>query len=370
MALQHYVNHISLIVDRSSSMNGQPVVKVFDKELEYLKQRSIDLDQETRISIYLFNASIECLTFDMDVMRFKSLEGYYKPAGMTALLDAVLRSTEEHKRLPEIHGDHAFLQYVITDGQENSSKSRPTALKAALSATPDNWTTACLVPDSVGKFEAKKFGFNEDSIAIWDTNASNAFEKVGTQFSKTIDTYMAMRSQGIRGTTSLFTVDVSKLNKSNLKQLPISAYKVYPVERDGYIREYLEWYTAQPYNIGSAFYQLTKKVKIQDYKNILVQDCLTGKVYEGNNLRQLLGLPSETVNVDPGSHGNWRIFIQSTSTNRKLFKDECVLVRKQGVSLWLISKERKLSNGPSIVAVLNAKKKRTRQRVITLIDYQ
>lgn len=67
MNMQHYINHISLIVDASSSMTGQDVVGVFDKELAYLKQRSIDLDQETRISIYLFSDKITCLAFDMDV---------------------------------------------------------------------------------------------------------------------------------------------------------------------------------------------------------------------------------------------------------------------------------------------------------------
>ena len=101
MALQHYINHISLVVDASGSMSGQPVVKVFDKELEYLKQRSIELDQETRISIYLFSSDVKCLTFDMDVMRFKSLAEFWHPAGQTKLLDAVGLSIQDNKKLPE-----------------------------------------------------------------------------------------------------------------------------------------------------------------------------------------------------------------------------------------------------------------------------
>lgn len=329
MPLQNYINHISLIVDKSSSMQGQPVVKVFDAELEHLKQRSIELNQETRISIYLFADRTECLTFDMDVMRFKSLEGYYKPYGNTALLDAVLKSTEDNQKLPDLYGDNAFLQYVITDGQENSSKyGAMQKLQNTLSALPNNWTTACLVPDSRGVHEAKKFGFDADSIAVWDTAGKNALEKVGKQFSAVVDNYMDMRSKGIRGTKSLFTIDTSNLNPSTLTAVPKTAYQIVPVEREGYIREYLEWKMGQKYKIGSAYYQPTKKVEIQDHKQILVQNIHTGQVYYGSNIRQLLGLPASTADVEPGSHKSWRIFVQSTSVNRKLFPGTFVYVSR------------------------------------------
>lgn len=327
MPIQNYINHISLIVDRSGSMAGKPVVKVFDKELEYLKQRSIDLNQETRISIYLFDDTIEVLTFDMDVMRFKSLQGYYDTRGRTALLDAVAQSITDHSDLPQKYGDHAFLQYVITDGMENASRVSSTSLKTRLDQVGDNWTTAILVPDAKGKFEAKKFGFEENAIAVWDTNAANAFEKVGAQFSRVIDNYMAMRSTGVRGTKSLFTLDASGLTKSALKEVPTKNYTIIPVRKESPIREYIESWTGT-YRLGSAYYQPTKPVTIQDYKNVLVQDVKNGKVYEGSNLRQLLGLPDSTVTVSPASHPDWRIFVQSTSVNRKLFPDTFVLVRE------------------------------------------
>lgn len=328
MSLQHYINHISLIVDKSASMQGQPVVKVFDRELEYLKQRSIELDQETRISIYLFDDKIECLTFDMDVMRFKSLQGYYKIGGNTALIDAVLKSTEDNRKLPELYGDHAFLQYVITDGQENQSKHRASDLSTLLKTSPDNWTTACLVPDKSGASYAEKYGFNGGSISIWDTHAANAFENVGKQFSKTTDAFMAMRSKGIRGTKSLFTIDSSGLTPAALREMDARLYDVYPVNRDAPIKDYIEAISGEKYRLGSAYYQPVKPVLIQDYKNILVQDAKNGRVYEGSNIRQLLGLPASSADVNPGSHKDWRIFVQSTSTNRKLFENTFILVRR------------------------------------------
>jgi len=325
---QHYINHISLVVDKSASMSGQPVVKVFDKELEYMKKRSIELDQETRISIYLFDDKIECLTFDMDVMRFKSLEGYYKIGGNTALIDAVLKSTEDNKKLPELYGDHAFLQYVITDGQENRSKHSASSLSDLLKTLPDNWTTACLVPDKSGANYAERFGFNGGSISIWDTHAAGAFEKVGTQFSKTIDNYMAMRSRGTRGTKTLFTMDTSNLTKTALREIPQKSFDIYPVHQDSPIKEYVESFSGEKYRLGSTYYQPVKPVRIQDYKGILLQDVRNGRVYEGSNVRQLLGIPNETAEVNPGNHKDWRIFVQSASVNRKLFADTFVLVMR------------------------------------------
>jgi hypothetical protein len=325
---QHYINHISLVVDKSGSMQGQPVVKVFDREIEYLKRRSVELDQETRISIYLFDDTVECLTFDMDVMRFKSLEGYYRLGGSTALIDAVLRAAEDNKKLPELYGDHAFLQYVITDGQENASKRRPDALQTLLKGLPDNWTTACLVPNATGANYAERFGFNGGSISIWDTNAAGAFDKVGAQFSKTIDNYMAMRSTGVRGTKGLFTLDTKNVSKSALREVPSVYYDIYPVRQESAIKDYVESWTGEKYRVGSTYHQPVKPIKIQDYKNILLQDVRNGKVYEGDNLRQLLGLPAQTAEVNPGSHKDWRIFVQSTSSNRKLFPETFILVRK------------------------------------------
>lgn len=325
---QHYINHISLIVDRSSSMRGQPVVDVFDKNLEYLKNRSVELDQETRISIYLFNDTVECLTFDMDVMRFKSLQGYWEPSGQTALIDAVHKSVEDNRKLPELYGDHAFLQYVITDGQENRSRQSAQSLNTLLQSLPDNWTTACLVPDRSGYTYAERFGFNGGSIAIWDTNAKGAFEKVGQQFTQAVDNYMTMRSTGVRGTKGLFTLDSKGLTKSNLQEIPQRYFDIYPVHQESPIKDYVESFTGEKYRLGSTYHTPVKPIKIQDYKGILVQDVKNGRVYEGNNLRSLLGIPTQTVDVDPGQHKDWRIFVQSTSANRKLFKDTFILVMR------------------------------------------
>ena len=325
--MKHLINHIVFILDESGSMGGQPVPAVVDKEIEVLKRRSVELDQETRVSIYLFSDTVSNLVFDMDVMRFKSMSGLYNPGGQTALIDATIKGIQDHRSIVELYGDHAFLTYVVTDGQENlSTNHRPEHLADMIRSLADNWTVACLVPDPQGKFEAKKFGFPEESIAIWDTHSSKGFEEAGRTISNATHNYMTMRSTGVRSTKGLFTLDSQGLTKSALCPINFS-YQIYTVPQDGRIDETTSSFTHRPYVPGSTFYQPVKAVKIQDYKEIFVQNIKSGIVYKGDNIRQMLGLPEQTVEVNPGQHKDWKIFVQSTSLNRKLFAGTQILVR-------------------------------------------
>ena len=185
------------------------------------------------------------------------------------------------------------------------------------------------MPDQNGVRYAEQFGFYPGSIAVWDTTSTAGVERVGSQFNTVMDTYFHLRSSGVRGTKNLFNLDPAKItSKTNLKEIPASSYEIFPVRQEQPIREFVESWTKEKYRLGSAYYQPTKPVKVQDYKKILVQDQNNGRVYEGAQMRQLLGLPDYTVEVNPLSHPNWRMFIQSASVNRKLFPNTFVLVRR------------------------------------------
>lgn len=332
-------NHVALVVDDSGSMKSQPVVSVFDAQLNRLKQKSIDLGQETRISIYLFGSTVRCLAFDMDVMRFKSLKGFWAPDGMTALRDGVGLAIQDHKTLPQQYGNHHFLLYVITDGGENHSYNyTATSLKNTINGLAENWSVACMVPDSSCKSQAEACGIAANDIAIWNTSDADAMLKVGDTFTSVIDNFMTMRSTGqkiVRGSGSLFKLDPSKLSKTavrrQLDEVNPNEFDILHVRtRDPKgvpIKEFVESWQ-KSYRPGSAYYQPTKKVKIQGYKGIMIQDAKNGRVYEGEQIRGMLGLPDFTVDVDPADHRDWRIFVQSTSVNRKLFNDTMLLVRK------------------------------------------
>jgi len=96
---------------------------------------------------------------------------------------------------------------------------------------------------------------------------------------------------------------------------------IYPVATRADISSFITLKTKRAYRKGTGFYQLSKPEKaVQDYKVIVARNKNTGVVYGGTTqIRQLLGLPTYgTISLKPGEHGDWDLFIQSTSTNRVL----------------------------------------------------
>ena len=330
---QNYINHIALVIDSSGSMGHltADVIKVADAQIEYLAKRSKELDQETRITVYAFADTTACLIYDKDVLRMPSLRGLYEAGGNTALIDASLKALDDLSQTPELYGDHAFLVYVLTDGEENRSRSQASTLATRISKLNNNWTVAVFVPNQTGKFEAKKFGFPADNIAIWDTT-SRGFTEVGEQIRKATDTFMNARSTGVRGSKSIFNLAdaVANINKqvvaNALNRLSSSQYKLADVRAESPIRDFVEQVMRRPYQQGSAYYQLTKSEKVQAQKAIALYDVKSRTVYTGAEARNLLGLPDHEVKVAPASHPDFWIFVQSTSVNRKLVPGTKLLI--------------------------------------------
>lgn len=328
---QNYINHIALVIDASASMQGlsRDVVKIADAQIAHLARRSKELDQETRISVYSFNNSTTCLIFDKDVLRMPSLQGLFCTYGMTALIDATNKAIDDLTTTSQLYGDHAFLVYVLTDGGENASLHNSAHLADRIKVLPENWTLAVFVPNQTSKFEAKKFGFPSDNIAIWDTTSSG-FAEVGEQIRQATDAYMTARATGVRGSRNIFNLNTAALSKqvvqSALAKLHPGQYRIAEVLRDSAIAPFVEGLLQRPYRLGEAYYQLNKPEKVQAQKAIALYDTKTHAVYTGSSARQLLGLPDYEVKVSPAQHPQYMIFIQSTSVNRKLIAGTKLLI--------------------------------------------
>jgi hypothetical protein len=332
---QNYINHVVLVLDASSSMTGhtRDLVKVADAQVKYLAQRSQELDQETRVSVYTFANTVQCLVYDKDVLRLPSISSLYRASGMTALIDASVKSIEDLEQTATLYGDHAFLVWVLTDGMENASKLKPQMLRAKLAGLPDNWTVGVLVPDQRGVFEAKGFGFAPDNISVWNPNDTGAVLEVGNTVRTATDNWMNARSTGVRGTRSLFSTGLDAVNRttvsSSLKALPLTSYAVVPVSFERQIRDAVESSgNFGRYQTGKSFYQLTKTETIQPHKQVVIREKSTGKVYSGSQARSLIGLPAHEVRVKPDANPEYDIFVQSTSVNRKVLPGTDVLVLK------------------------------------------
>jgi len=331
--IQNLVNHIVFVVDASDSMEHyeEQVVKVFDNQIKHLVRRSKELKQETRVSVYLFANAVECLVYDMDVMRMPSLAGYYETNGMTALIDGTLKAIEDLEKTPELYGDHAFLIYSLTDGFENRSKNAAWQLARKINSLRENWTLAALVPNQDGMYEAKKAGFPADNCSIWNACSNEGFEEVDKIIQKSTDGFMTNRSKGIRGSRSLFKMDVnvsSSTVRNNLDELPRSSYVVIRITKTEEIRDCVENFTGKKYVKGSAYYQLTQPELIQANKKICIKDKNTGKVYTGDAARDLLELPNTNAKVTPGNLKNFDIFVQSNSYNRDTDPGTTLIVLK------------------------------------------
>ncbi|CAL9617336.1 MULTISPECIES: vWA domain-containing protein [unclassified Streptomyces] len=340
---QNYINHVALVLDASSSMSHlrNKVVDVADQQIAYLARRSRELDQETRVTVYVFADKVQCVIYDKDVLRMPSLKQLYRVGGMTALLAAALKSQRELAQTAQLYGDHSFLTFILTDGQENASHRCPDApatdqrrlteaVSEMIETQDDNWTLAVLVPDQMGKREAMACGFPKDNIAIWDATSTQGLEEAGQVIRAATEKFMVGRTKGIRGSRAVFSTGADVVNKDSIKAAGLtpvkpSDYQLVAVTRDAAIRDWVVE-SGHTYRTGCAFYQLSKSEKIQARKQIAVLEKKTDRVYTGPQARALLGLPDTEVRVKPDHNGDYTIFVQSTSVNRKLVPHTRLLI--------------------------------------------
>lgn len=327
-------NHVAVVLDVSSSMEQLTgkMQEVFNNQIEALRRMSLQFEQETRVSVYTFSSSdnIQCLISDVDVARPMNLEKL-KAYGWTALLDATGLAIEDLQLLPQKYGDHAFIVYLLTDGQENHSKKyNAVSFKRMLGALPENFTVAAFAPDLNAISYLTQYGISKGNIDKWDTTV-RGMEEVGRKFEQTMDSYFTMRSKGVRTSDSMFS-DLKSVTatevKQILKEVKPTDYKVVINEltQAVEIKDIVEHKTHIPYTKGCSFYELVKNEKVQPTKKIAIQNRKTGKVYTGDHARDLLGLPNHEVKLVVADHGEWNVYVQSTSVNRKIIPKQRVLV--------------------------------------------
>jgi hypothetical protein len=74
---------------------------------------------------------------------------------------------------------------------------------------------------------------------------------------------------------------------------------------------------------GRGFYEFTKRETIQAKKEIVILDTESGDMYQGDAARDVLGLPhGASIDISPKNakfdRTRYKVFVQSTSNNRKL----------------------------------------------------
>jgi hypothetical protein len=118
-----------------------------------------------------------------------------------------------------------------------------------------------------------------------------------------------------RAGSARFTTTVGALGA-----VPGGRFQVLDVDRDAAIKQFV-LDNGATFKKGRGFYEFTKRVKVQGYKEVILMDNKTGDLFSGDKARQMAGIPiGETANVSPGAGdlAGYTCFIQSTSVNRKL----------------------------------------------------
>jgi hypothetical protein len=364
----HRVNHVALVIDKSGSMrqHEQTVIRVVDEFVKGLKEESrerVDPStgrkvprQETRISLYAFDHTVECLVWDMSVEDLPSMRDVYRvQGGATSLIEATVLSLDDlASEVSQKYGEHSFLQITWTDGIENASGCSETGhmhsspdgyrverpdqlnhwkkrIQTAMAELPDNWTSAILVPNVLSKRKAQEYGFPSGNISMWDAETTQGVEEAIGTMKAAATSFLRGRERGVRGTRSLFAVgqdlDVATV-KSVLTPLDGSKYKLLDIkdtDHDREIRDFVEKrMPGVTYKQGMAYYQLGPRVTVQSSKDVVVLDTETDLVYGGPDARELLfggaGRDGGSLSVKAGQNSKLKVFVQSKSVNRKLKK--------------------------------------------------
>ena len=322
------VNNIIFVIDQSWSMNQHRAA--VDKVVRDLSSSLGNSNIKTRVSVYVFNDYITqkfFLTEDLSALKNFALS----PAGNTALIDATYRAVVDHRdRSYSSNEDNTFLMYVITDGENNVNRGvSADHLKSLILNLDDSWTVASMVPNLRAVSNAKNCGIPAGNIEVWDTTSNTGFEEAGIRINQTYDTYTTSRLAGLRSTKNLFEVNAAHITKSDVKaNLGQENARLFRVYQEEPIRDFVTRNVGS-YKIGHAFYELVKREKLQPQKEIAIVSQDGKSKYFGDNARQMLGLDiGGHIKVKPGDHGDWRIFVQSTSVNRKCVPGQSILVRE------------------------------------------
>lgn len=332
--------YIGISRDHSRSMYNisKAAARDYNANISAFQRAAITEEIDTIVSVVKcgvgYDAKVVRETINSNIHILKPLaESAYKADGAaTPLWDSVGDLIETMSEVPDAADPKvSFLVMVITDGENNYSQKwtaeRLSATIRKLQAS-DRWTFVFRVP--VGyKRPLAKMGIPEGNILEWEqTERGVATASAATDAA--ITSYFTQRKTG-KAATDKFYADLSKVTVKEVKQalIDISAqitrFSVSHTDNGIAIKQFVEA-TGNPYKAGSTFYQLSKTETVQEYKKICIRDRTSGAIYTGQNARDLLGLPHYgEIRLAVSNLGNYDVFVQSTSVNRKLVGNTTIL---------------------------------------------
>lgn len=354
-AVKPLVNYVAIVMDSSGSMRDvyDLSVTAINEQLDKIKLESQDRNQASYVTVFNFEDQVHLPIVDNAFIHQVAPVrlDQFRRGGNTALFDAIGKAIQKLEyaatRAPA-DADVSFLVITITDGQENASRlwgrDQLTQKIRTLQGT-DRWTFAFSGPRGSSQEMQRQLGLYAGNITEWE-NSRQGTQTMTVNNIGGLGNYYAIRSAGMNSTKSFFTPDMSQVSKRDLSKLQDvkDQFKILPVDNYGpgslpwEIRPFVEDRLARnstlrrqagdAYKLGNAYYELTKTEDVQPHKDIIVMNRTTGEMFGGPDARTAIGMPTNCdVKVKPGNHANFRLFVKSTSVNRKLVNGTAVLYK-------------------------------------------
>lgn len=336
--------YVGLVKDHSGSMAHLSVaaMKDYNTLIGAIAGSASREDIDTIVSVVKcgvgFDGSVQRELVNSSVSRLKPLRTYVTDGSHTPLFDSVGEIIDILESSPDAKDPNVtFLVMVVTDGAENHSikwNGRTLGDRMTRLQQTDRWTFTFRVPRG-GTRDLERLGIPAGNVEEWEQTERDMGRST-IKSAQAVSNYFSAVTRGVRSTNS-FYADAANVTKNDVKSTMtnISAeVRIWPVtnmdqkagppDRSGYrvaeIGPFVEKKTRATYVRGSAFYELVKSERaVQATKLIVIRSKKDGAVYAGQSARDLLNLPTTgTIKLSPGDHGDWDIYIQSTSSNRHL----------------------------------------------------
>lgn len=331
------VTYAQFVIDRSGSM--MHLVSKMEESLgtQLDAMRSAPANVEYRVGALPFGSRVGQFTGWSAVASYPHYSCQAN-LGNTALYDAMADAiTRAELKLLEEPGA-AHLIIVVTDGYNNAGAIDGVAIaeRVKTSMSSDHITIVINCPPGHESMFSG-IGVPAQNIRPWDATEKGVREM--TQINTlSLNNYSQARSRGVTVSSNYFvdpgSVDPSTLVKKLDQKMDDVTSDVRVVRVPKGLRkpnDQIRNVAAKlfgAYRAGAVYYELVKKEKVQGNKQIIVQDKTTGKFYHGwDSARKLLNLPvtTGTVNVAPGTLGEFKVFVQSTSYTRRLPADTAII---------------------------------------------
>ncbi len=311
-------NHVILLLDESGSMGSirQETVDAHTNQVTNILAEARKARQKVNVSTITFNHVVNQADSNFSAAS-------YRPGGSTNLHGAIVEAIRWINVIRQ-KNDTALL-VVITDGQETQFHYTDVQVRDAIGKAmqDENFNVVGNAPPG-GRSILINLGIPAANVTEWEAT-SKGVAKLGRVMGSAFTGYFGDIGAGktVREATSSYMANMDNITPNDVNSMTdvsnqFKRWRVDALDHELEIREFVTRKGLQ-FAVGRGFYELTKSERVSAGKIILILDRQTGAVYSGDQARRKLGLPvGKEIRVKPGTSGEFTLFIQSTSYNRKL----------------------------------------------------